>query len=187
MEKLWCAVAIGYMLKVIKSGVNLTEFKDEFALIRHGNYSEFVDKVGGKKPFMLIVGGETAFSRLVEAGPSIKKFYNNCKSVYGDVSGEKFSDIFFENLALFELSIRMRANNYGREEYDFEKTIDAICEIENITFDERIKLHKGRQFLNLIKHPDEQKLEKKFGDWKSGAQVFMECDEILEKYAIKII
>ena len=46
-------IAVGYMLKVIKSGKQITKYKNEFAAIRHGDYFNFINLVGGQLPFMV--------------------------------------------------------------------------------------------------------------------------------------
>ena len=51
-------VTVGYMLKVLKSGVDTYKFRREFAAIRHGNYEEFIELVKGRIPFMVIYGQE---------------------------------------------------------------------------------------------------------------------------------
>lgn len=47
-------VAVGYMLKVLKSKQKITENKDEFNAIKHGNYKIFLNLVGGGIPPMVI-------------------------------------------------------------------------------------------------------------------------------------
>lgn len=40
------ALAIGYMLRVIKNGKDISPFKNEFNCIKHGNYRKFIDLIG---------------------------------------------------------------------------------------------------------------------------------------------
>ena len=40
------ASTVGYMLKVLKSNVEITEYNEEFKMIRHGNYFEFIKLCG---------------------------------------------------------------------------------------------------------------------------------------------
>jgi hypothetical protein len=47
-------VVVGYMLKVLKTNQKVTEFKDEFNAIKHGDYKTFLSLIGGEIPPMVI-------------------------------------------------------------------------------------------------------------------------------------
>ena len=50
-------VAVGYMLKVLKTNQKITEFKDEFNAIKHGDYKSFLSLIEGEIPSMVIYNG----------------------------------------------------------------------------------------------------------------------------------
>ena len=50
-------VAVGFMLKVLKTNQKLTEFKDEFNAIKHGDYKTFLSLIDGEIPLMVIYNG----------------------------------------------------------------------------------------------------------------------------------
>lgn len=183
-EKYIIEIVVGYMLKVMKSGVGITDFKDEFSCIRHGDYDKFIEKVNGGIPFMVTYGGDCDFFKLVKSAPSLKKFYLECKNKYGIIKGEKIPDIIFEKLALFEILLRMRANNHQVGAHDFKDVINNVGIVENMSFEEINKLHVARKFLNVIKHTE--KIGSRFGTWNKGVIKFLECEEVLEKYNLNL-
>jgi hypothetical protein len=122
-EELIISIVVGYMLKLLKNNVNITSHSKEFAAIRHGNYDEFIQLVNGEKPFMVMYdNGEIRtdnfnqnntcdFGMLIQSDPSLTKFFNDVKSIYGDVNDVDISDDIYKKLVLFEISLRVHANN----------------------------------------------------------------------------
>lgn len=46
---------IGYMLLVLKSGKDISQFKSEFNAIRHGNYDDFIKLINPKEKAYSII------------------------------------------------------------------------------------------------------------------------------------
>ena len=44
-ENMPISMVVGYMLKVIKSGKNITNYKSEFNAVKHGDYDRFFDLI----------------------------------------------------------------------------------------------------------------------------------------------
>jgi len=47
-------IAVGYMLKVLKDRKKITEYKNEFNAIKHGDYKTFLSLIDGEIPPMVI-------------------------------------------------------------------------------------------------------------------------------------
>ncbi|MCA6444927.1 MAG: hypothetical protein IM600_15975 [Bacteroidetes bacterium] len=187
--------AVGYMLKVLKSGKTITHFKNEFGHIRHGNYFDFLNLVQGPIPPMttynngIVTNDNTPrktdcdFALLLKSGPSLMIFFKNCTSVYGHIVDNDVPDNIYLKAVLFEISLRMHANNYGLLN-EREKLIDVInklCSLKNISQTDIEDIHKGRVFINMIKHFDNQ-----FPTWADGISAFNNAYEIIEKHELKI-
>lgn len=204
MENLIIEPVVGYMLKVLKNGVDIIKFKDEFSAIRHGNYDDFLDLVKGEKPQMVVwqdgviynqdnVSQKTHcdFVALVLAGPSLQKFFNNCTKEYGDKylnSNDDISNETYGKVVLFELGLRMHANNNNLLE-NREKlisVIDKLCNFKNISQVNKCKIQKGRQFINDIKHNNDKDYKRKFSNWESGIEAFEQAYSLLEQYKLTI-
>lgn len=181
-------VAVGYMLKVLKSGIDTSKYRQEFAAIRHGNYEEFIDLVKGRIPFMVIYGQEEGerlfdFAGLFVAGPSLAKFANQCFLEYGKIPDQDVSTEVYQNVAYFEAAIRMHANNrklLGEKE-DFIHVINKLGESMSLPQDEIDKLQQGRMFLNMIKH-----FKNQFPSWEEGNAAFEEAFAVINKHRILI-
>jgi len=205
MEKLIIGPTVGYMLKVMKSGKDITKFESEFAAIRHGNYDEFIDLIKEEKPFMVAwqdgvistqdnISQKTHcdFAGLVLAKPSLTKFFNNCVKEYGKdllKTDTEISNDIYEKMALFELSLRMHANNNKllNEHEDLDDVIKKLCKFKNIPPSDEEKLHKGRRFINDIKHHNEPSYKRKFLTWSEGVLNFEEAYKLIEDKKLTII
>ena len=189
-------VAVGYMLKVIKAGKPITNYKTEFAAIRHGDYFEFINLIKGPLPFMVTYKegdvfiddknnpDDIDFAGLLKAGQSLKIFYENCINVYGEIIDNDIPDILYCKLASFEISLRMHANNKKliskREE--LVGVIDSVGKHHKLTDAEMKALQLGRRFLNMIKHHKGQ-----FQTWQDGINVFNMALNILKEYKLTIL
>lgn len=204
MEKLIIEPVVGYMLKVMKSGVDITKFKDEFSAIRHGNYDDFLDLVKGSRPPMVVwqegiiynqdnVSQKTHcdFVALVLSGPSLHKFFNDCINEYGDkylINDDDISNEVYGKVVLFEIGLRMHANNrklIGINE-KLVNVIDKLSRHHNISKEDTDKLQKGRQFINDIKHHNDLGYKRKFKSWTDGVNIFEEAYGILQKHNLII-
>ena len=196
-EELIISIVVGYMLKLLKNNVNITSHLKEFAAIRHGNYDEFIQLVNGEKPFMVMYdNGEIRtdnfnqnntcdFGMLIQSGPSLTKFYNEVKSIYGSIIDTDISDDIYKKLVLFEISLRVHANNnnlIGNKE-TIENVIDKLSKFKNLSSDEIEKLHNGRLFTNYVKH----KKSKKFSSYQDGINHFNEAYDVLLNHQLTII
>jgi len=154
MKKLIIGHVVGYMLKIMKSGIEINKFKNEFAAIRHGNYDDFIYLVKGEKPPIIvyqngiisnqdIISQKTHcdFANLILSGPSLKKFFNDCQIEYGDkfvISEDEISNEIYYKVALFEISLRMHASNQKLMN-NREKLVDIINKLgdfKKISFEE---------------------------------------------------
>lgn len=183
MSKLIVAESIAYMLKILKSNKKITKYKDEFASIRHGNYYEFINKIRVYLPENSIVisdrngfntnvypqKDEVDFILIIKAGDALKTFYKNCFTIYGQISDVDISDEIYYKLALYELNLRIHANNNqllnGKEKISV--VIDKICKLKGFSQIEKDILNKGNKFLNMVKHYNNQ-----FPSWIDGISAF---------------
>lgn len=188
---------IGYMLKVLKNGFDTTPFKDEFKAIRHGDYATFIKIVGEETPFMVIYSDgqirteennphyEFDFEGLLKSGPSLKKFLLACQNHYGKINDPDLTDNIFLKCALFEIAIRMHANNANLlskiERTKLEKVINVLCTHKGLEIEEKNLLHEGRKFINKIKHQKNGAC-----NWKIEVENFEKAYQILEKRRILV-
>ncbi len=188
--------AVGYMLKVLKSGKTITHFKAEFGHIRHGNYFDFLNLVQGPIPPMttyyngIVTNDNTPrktdcdFGLLLKSGPSLMIFFKSCTEVYGHILDNDVPDNIYRKAVLFEISLRMHANNDGLlgEREDLVNVINKLCAHKNISQTDNDELQKGRVFINMIKHYKNQ-----FPTWSDGISAFNRAYEIIEKLEFTII
>ncbi|MBL7759132.1 MAG: hypothetical protein JNK08_00390 [Sediminibacterium sp.] len=198
MEKKFLIIefAVGYMLKVLKSGVKTTEYKTEFSAIRHGNYFEFINLVKGELPFMVTYRegdvyiddqnnpDDVDFAGLIKAGNSLKIFYENCIEFYGEIRDADISDLAYCKLASFEISLRMHANNHHLTDRNAElqKVIDAVGKHFKLSTNEIEHLQGGRRFLNMVKHFKQQ-----FNTWEEGINALQLALTVLSDHKLTII
>jgi hypothetical protein len=187
---------VGFMLKVMKSGTVIRKFKREFASIRHGNYFEFVKLIKGKVPQVVVYRAGTIsveksmtsndcdFVGLLKASPSLEVFHKNCLSFYGPVVDADISDEIYGKLVLFEIALRMHANNnlLIDEREDLEVVIDKVGKFKSLSQSEIDSLHLGRRFLNMIKHNSSQ-----FPSWGDGITAFQSAFQILEMHRLMVV
>lgn len=193
-------ITIGYMLKVMKNGLDYSNFKAEFDHIRHGNYDAFIEKVKViKTPIIALYAPEELIDKELShknfghwmgmflAIPSVVNFCVRCKNHFGIVSDKNLPDVVFIEVAFFETVIRMHADLLKKvdDRATFEKIIDALFKNINASDEEIKSLHRGRDFLNDIKHNAEKKYKRKFSSWEEGYKFFKISLEILEKYNLK--
>jgi hypothetical protein len=195
-EILIIEATVGYMLKVLKSRKTITHFKDEFGHIRHGNYLDFLNLVQGPIPEMVtyyagqVTNDNTPrktdcdFGLLIKTGPSLRIFYNNCFKVYGQVTDNDIPDEIYFKIVLFEIGLRMHANNDGLlgERENLIDVINKLCSHKNIPQTDIDDLQKGRVFINMIKH-----FKNQFPTWSDGISAFKKAFEILEKHQFTIL
>ena len=165
-EKYIIGIVVGYILKVMKTRKNESKFQKEFASIRHGNYPKFIKIVNGDIPEMVLYNhGEIEvnpkpkienidFVGLLMASPSMKVFYEKCVNEYGVIVDNEISNELYYQIGLFEITIRIHANNHKKIEEN--QTLEDIIHNLGINLkfsDEEIDtLQKGRKLLNAIKH-----------------------------------
>jgi len=190
------STTVGYMLKVLKSNIEIDNFNEEFKMIRHGNYFEFINSIKGEVPFTVVYQkGEIKsdniareddfdFLGLFNASPSLQKFYTNCYNRYGKINDTEIPDPIYGISALFEISIRMHANNHNliKPREKLVNTINILSEFKNLTTDETSKLHQGRRFVNMIKHFNNQ-----FPSWEEGIEAMKIAYKVLKERKLTII
>ncbi|MCM4169818.1 hypothetical protein KCTC52924_03598 [Arenibacter antarcticus] len=196
-EKYIIGIAVGYVLKIMKAHKTEAKFRKEFASIRHGNYPKFINLVNGDIPEMgLYRQGEVEvnpkpktenidFVGLFMAGPSMKVFYEKCVTEYGDFGDNEISNELYYQIGLFEITVRIHANNHNKieENHAFEDIIFNLGQNLKFTVDEINTLQKGRKLLNVIKHG-----MKKNYSWSEGindfkkAQILMDEKQIVLEY-----
>ena len=79
-------VAVGYALKVLNNQKRITEYKNEFNAIKHGDYKSFLSLIEGEIPSMVIYNRgkirydenkpnyDFDFEGLLKSGPSLQIF-----------------------------------------------------------------------------------------------------------------
>ncbi len=196
MEPLIIQKTVAYMLKAMKLKLNTQKFHIEFASIRHGNYFDFINSIQAPIPTVVVYNsgnikvnniiekGEIDFVGLIKSGPSLIDFLRKCIAEYGELIDHDITDEMFEKTVLFEIGLRMHANNNNLiiERELLINVIKKVSEFKKMSEIETQKLDNGRHFLNMIKHNKNQ-----FPDWQSGVFAFEEAYEIIEKYKLTII
>ncbi|MFZ4796700.1 MAG: hypothetical protein ACOYMA_04350 [Bacteroidia bacterium] len=188
---------VGYMLKVIKSGRRITNYKDEFNSIKHGDYAEFLKLVDGSIPMMIkwnngIITDESNnpkydcdFEGLYKSGPSLKLFYSNCLKLYGEVYDTDIPDEIYHKIVVFEIAIRMHANNHylliKTERTNLKFVIDLLGEHLSLSTEEINLIHEGRKFLNKVKHQVNRNYS-----WEVGYLKFEEAFKLLKEKELLI-
>ncbi|MDO7137189.1 hypothetical protein [Algibacter lectus] len=198
-EKLIYDKVVGYMLKIIKSGIKINKFKNKFNAIKHGDYVCFIEllKVGIPEDIVVNKIGEgiiptekqleqknVDFLFLLLASKSLLEFYKECYLEYGEIIDKDLSDKDFENLANFEMVLRMFYNNT----FEYNGRINLIDIIEKymnhqgISKPEIEKIQIGRTFLNMVKGH-----KANFENYNQGLIAFNESLKILGKYKIELL
>lgn len=189
-------IAVGYMLKVLKSKKKIIKFKEEFAAIRHGDYYSFINQIGGTLPFIVTYSNGNVyednknnaddfdFVGLLKSGHSLKIFYDKCIEHYGEIVDNDIPDLIYCKLAYFELSLRMhyRNKNLFHKKAKLEEIIEAIGVLNNLNENEISTLHSGRRFLNMVKHGKMQ-----LKTWQESIDVFLSALQIIEINKLTII
>lgn len=196
--------AVGYMLWVMKSKESIpSKLEKPFKSIRHGNYHEFIQFINGstgqifeanlitKKSVLHKRSNEDDFSflGLLKSFASLRKFHDKCRLIFGNFNDVDLKQTTFEQLVLFELAIRMHVEKEGSKiaNVDLQNLISQLSKKKNMTKPEVGLLLLGNDFLNMVKHPSESKLKKKFGSWVEGESKFQEALNVLLKYEVRII
>jgi hypothetical protein len=188
MERTIVEVVVANMLKVMKSGKPIVKHREAFNKIRHGDYDNFIKIIDEPIPPIVIYNNglikdsytsqkeDFDFAGLLCSGPSLIKFHQDCINEYGVIKDDDITDEIFEKMVLFELSIRMHANNSKLLNYDdvLEVAINKLSEFKRLTNEEKELLHKGRIFINGVKH---NKL--KYPSWSEGNFIFLESYNVL--------
>lgn len=194
--KMIAQIVIGYMYKVLKNGKNILKFQEEFAAIRHGDYSNFLKLIGKEIDFIVTYNGgsintdtsirddDCDFGRLFKSGKSLKIFFKKCYLEFGKIEDQDINNQAYEKLALFELSLRMHRNNNASRvgRITLENVINELQEIKNLSDSECLSLHKARQFLNKVKHPEKMK-----SNWEKGLDEFQKGYSVIESNNMTII
>lgn len=194
--KLIIQVVVGYMYKVQKNKFETSNFRNEFAAIRHGDYFEFLNLIGHEIDFIVsyrngkintntkIESNDIDFEKLLKSGNSLKIFLNKCYNEFGKIIDKDISNEIYEQLALFELSLRMHVNNkrLTKERLRLEEIIDKIKIYEELTDDETKILHNGRKFLNFVKRPNSMK-----STWQNEITNFNEAYNLIQRKKLTII
>lgn len=189
-------MTVGYMLKVLKSDINIDEFNSEFKMIRHGNYFEFIDSVKGDVPHTVVYKkgdiksdnisrkDDFDFLGLFNANSSLQKFYIACHEKYGDINDTDIPNSIYGIAALFEISVRMHANNNNliKPRENLVDVINKLSEFKKLTNKEINDLHQGRRFINMIKH-----FKNQFPSWNDGIEAMTTAYNLLKEKKITII
>lgn len=159
-------VVVGYMLKIMRAKVDHSAHEEQFKAIRHGRYDDFVDLIGADKPFMVVYNSgdiktsnisqdeDGDFAGLLNSGPSLKRFYEECIDTYGKVVDSQIPDIVYYHMVMYEIGLRMHARNTGLLDKwaELKPVIDALVNFKQLEENEKAILHAGRKFVNKVKH-----------------------------------
>jgi len=191
-------VSVGYMLKVLKSQLVISEYKQEFNAIRHGDYKEFMNLVKTPIPFMIVYNQgcikaeennsnyDFDFEGLLKSQNGLFEFYNKCKLHYGYISDVAIPDELYHKLVVFEIALRMHANNHNllnkSTRIDIIDVINLLGTYLKFSQSEINQIQEGRKFLNMVKHDKGQ-----FSSWQKGIDEFKKAFLVLEKYKILVV
>lgn len=120
---------VGYMMKVMRKHKKITLFKEEFSSIRHGDYDKFIKLLNVEEPIIIAYengiiktscfskeSGDCDFGMILASSNALDKFYVECKGYYGNIIDDEICDDVYEQLAEFEISLRLHGNNEGINE-----------------------------------------------------------------------
>ncbi|MBO0329751.1 hypothetical protein [[Muricauda] lutisoli] len=190
------ATTVGYMLKVLKMNLIIDEFNKEFKMIRHGDYFEFINSVKGGVPHTVVYSegviksdniarkDDSDFLGLFNANPSLLKFHKKCYDKYGQIIDPDIPNSIYGIAALFEISIRMHANNNNLIEprENLVDVINKLSEFKSLSENETSVLHQGRRFINMIKH-----FKNQFPTWNEGIEAMEIAYGLLKEKRLTII
>jgi hypothetical protein len=127
---------------------------------------------------------EIDFVGLIKSESSMIKFHEKCFIEFGKLVDKDIPDDIYEEVALFEISLRMQANNKNliNSRKDLIEIILKLSKSKNLTKNQVEKLQNGRRFLNIIKHPKNQ-----FPSWNSGSNAFNRAYSICQKHSPTVI
>lgn len=195
MKKLLINVVVGYMLKVLRNGLDITLFKNEFSAIRHGDYDTFIDLINVDEPTIVAYkdgviktnnfsksSGDCDFLMLMASGNALNEFYKKCKTHYGDIVDNDIFDEIYEKMVEFEISLRIHSGNNGINERNLINVINKLCDFKNFDEITRKRLHDGRNYINYVKHNNN-----KFLSHADGIVVFNDSFNCLTENELQII
>lgn len=196
-EKLIYDVVVGYMLKVIKSGAVITNYKAEFNAIKHGDYATFINLINVGIPADVVVLKEgdlvptdkqlelknVDFLSLILAAPSLINFYSKCLKEFGEINDSDLTNVNFEKLANFEMVLRMHFNNtfVSENRTNLVQVINVLLTDLGVQSDEIKIVQRGREFLNMVKGH-----KAKFSSIQDGLNSFLKALLVLDKYEINL-
>lgn len=198
MKELLAIEAVaGYMLKAMKLGKDLSEFKDEFKAIRHGRYDDFIALIGGDLPKVILYDTGTVktgyfkqfdygdFMGLINSRESLQIFYNKCYNEYGELNDLDLCDNVYYHAVMFEISLRMHANNYNllSNKSELKVVISKLCAFLKLSQADYELLDNGRKFINFIKHKEGKK---NFTTWEQEVLSFKKACLVIIKYELTI-
>lgn len=170
----------GFMLKHIRANTPITEFADEFRYIRHGHYDTLIETVQKRFPgnqfrSPIQVGyfnGEITtnnftqrnhcdFVGIMNSQKPLNEFSKLLLAKYPIIKDPEFETRVFQEVILFELSIRNNLSNqylnrgWNHNELtdtkiDLEPAINKLCELKEFNSDIKELFHTARQFRNYV-------------------------------------
>lgn len=186
-------VVVGYMLKCLKNNIDISKYKDEFSSIRHGDYDKFISLINvGSTPMVFYNAGDIKteglthkntcdFGGILLAGKALKEFYYKCVNDFGVFLDNSISDLSYEKLVFFEISLRLHANNNNIGERDLNNIINNIGSFFNLEVNEINSLHDCRKLLNNVKHkPNKINV-------MSVESIIENAFNVIDKYKLKIL
>lgn len=199
------AFTVGYMLKVLKNKKDISDVRNEFNSIRHGNYNEFLKLIDAELPIFVLGGegkapqvfgkgnkdeeivllaNECDMIQLISSANAMRTFLKKCFLKHGNFEDPDIKDSVYNKLAIFEIRIRVHASNYGLITINdtLESIINKLCEKLEFNSDILDKLHKGRRFLNKVKHN-----KSNYYLWSKNLTEFEIAYDILTEKEIRLI
>ena len=121
------------------------------------------------------------FLFLILSSRALIVFYKKCREEFGEIFDSDLSDEDFEKLANFEMVLRMFLNNIFviDNRITLIVVINLLCKEMMIPVDEIMLIHKGREFLNMVKGH-----KANFSSYSEGLAAFSKSLDVLKKYEI---
>lgn len=202
-----------FMLIHLRAKTELNEFKDEFKFIRHAHYDKLIESVQNRFPNSnfkspILAGYSNGkittdnftqkthcdFVGLMNSQKPLREFFKLLITKYPILEDSEFETKLFQEVILFELSIRNNLCNHyinkgwnhnelTDEKIDLEPAINKLCELNSLNEENKSIIQTARQFRNCLK---EQKIKPSynFKTYSEGLNIFKQAIKVFKQSGI---